>query len=127
MDELEINPIEIPEVTPKKIIEKPNLYDKYFEGSEKLWENTETKLIEELISDNKIIGRKFLKNKEVLYLEIFENSITSVLGMSKNITLLYIPNEEKKEEFNKDKCIGFRYYENSCHKKCKYHKRVWMS
>ena len=101
---------------PKEIIDNYNLYGKYFSGTEKLWKHESKKLIKEIIENDKEIGRKFLRGSSVSYIEIFEDKKLNVLGLTKRISLLLIPDKE----INSKNCIGFRYYENNNKDKCNY-------
>lgn len=120
MDELEINQEEQPQIILKEEESEPNLYDKYIEGTEKLWGNYNSNLINDYIFNQKIIGRKFMKEEKVSYFEIFNDPRTSILGMSSKISLLYIPSGLKNEKFDEINCIGFRYYEENQFKICHY-------
>ena len=85
---------------------KENQFDDYFQNTEKLGNNTE--FIKEYEVNGKIIGRQFLnKNKEIqynqLYLEIFENTKLELMGISPNITFLYISDKEYKKDITKIK------------------------
>ena len=42
------------------------------------------------------------------------------MGISKNISFIYFPCKDNRYEYDKNKCIGFRYFESSIVKKCKY-------
>ena len=100
--------------------EKENLFDDYFTGTEKLWKNDNPKNINDILCETKICGRQFLKQGQISYLEIFEDKRTNLLGMSNKISLLYIPHECKNNEYNENKCIGFRYYDKNKEEKCHY-------
>ena len=88
-----------------------NKYDIYFEGSEKL--SDKAKYIEDIIIiGQKIIGRKYFDiKKEIKYIEILTNSKFDLLGISRNITFLYLYDKNEKKEYNENKFIGFRYYD----------------
>ena len=87
-----------------------NKYDSYFEGSEKL--SDKAKFIENISIENKIIGRKYYNiKKEIKYIEILTNSKFDLLGISRNITFLYLYDKNEKKEYNENKFIGFRYYD----------------
>ena len=87
-----------------------NKYDSYFEGSEKL--SDKAKFIENISIENKIIGRKYYNTKkEIKYIEILTNSKFDLLGISRNITFLYLYDKNEKKEYNENKFIGFRYYD----------------
>ena len=101
-------------------IEKKNLYDEYINGTEKLWKNNNPTNIKDILCKTKIKGRQFLKKGKISYFEIFEDKRTNLLGVSKKISLLYIQHDCKNEEYDENKCIGFRYYENNIEKKCNY-------
>jgi hypothetical protein len=93
---------------------KDNKYDNCLEGTCNLNSNNND-LIIELYEKNKIIGRKFLKNKdEVGYYEIFEDSKLNLLNhVSKNITFLYSSkNIKNTEEYELNENIGFRFYDD---------------
>ena len=120
MDELEINQEEQPQIILKEKENEPNLYDKYIEGTEKLWGNYNSNLVGDYVFNQKIIGPKFMKEGKVSYFEIFNDPRTSILGMSSKISLLYIPSGLKNEKFDEINCIGFRYYEENQFKICHY-------
>ena len=87
-----------------------NKYDLYFEGTEKLSDKAE--YIEDISNENKIIGRKYYNiKKEIKYIEILTNSKFDLLGISRNITFLYLYDKNEKKEYNENKFIGFRYYD----------------
>ena len=103
---------QLPKTYQKPNIEKSNKYDSYFENTQRL-SDVESKYIKNLLINNKIIGRKFYDNKnEIKYLEIFKNDILKFLGISSNVTFIYLyePNEENL--YRKDNFIGFRYYKS---------------
>ena len=95
-------------------------YGKYIAGTEKLWKNNDCKFIEKIIIDGKVIGRKYLVNKSISYLEIWEDKRLNVIGLSKKISLLFIPNEKSEDILNFKNCFGFRYYGNNNMDKCDY-------
>ena len=97
-------------------IKENNSYVKYFSGTTKLWNHNQISSIEKYFVDDKEIGRKILKNNSISYLEIFEDKRLNVLGLTKRISLLFVP-ESKLEPKN---CIGFRYYEKNNKDKCNY-------
>ena len=98
-----------------------NLYDKYIMGTSKLWKNSDGKDIQDIKDDKgNIIGRKFISKNKVLYYEIFEDERFNILGLSSQITFLFIPKEENNDLYCNNNCIGFRYYENSKNLKCRY-------
>ena len=60
-----------------------NKYDKYVENTEKLWKTENQNLIQNLEHENKVIGRKFLIDDKIGYIEIFEDKKFNILGLSK--------------------------------------------
>ena len=90
--------------------QKENLYDKYFEKTEKISSNP--KYIKKFLKVENIIGRKFLDEfNEIKYLEIFKNPKLELLGISSNITFLHLYDPKLVDGYDKNKIIGFRYYE----------------
>ena len=70
--------------------------------------------------NNKVIGRKFLdKDKKDKYLELFENKKLKVIGISPNITFIHSFSHDNNE-CDKQKFIGFRYYQNGPFKNGKF-------
>ena len=91
-------------------IQEENKYDTYFEGTEKI--SDKAIFIENIILDKKIIGRKYYGiNKEIKYIEIFENNIFNLLRISPNVTFLYLYDKKEKKGYKENKFIGFRYYD----------------
>ena len=104
----------------KKVIKQVkhnNLYDDYFQGTAKLWKDCDSEINLIKITD---FGRVFYKNGKISYFEIFEDKRTELIGISKKISLIYAPLEKDNENYDKDRCIGFRYYEEDKLKKCNY-------
>ena len=104
--------LEKKEESPKKDLppKKDNLYDDCFEMTEKISSNY--KYIEDFVIDKKIIGRKFFnKNKEIKYIEIFNNKKLNLIGISPNITFIHAYEPKLENKFDEDNFIGFRYYE----------------
>ena len=93
--------------------EEVNIYGKYISGTQKLWKNEQSNLIEAYILDKKEIGRKFLKNDSVSYYEIYEDKRLNILGHSKKISLLFNPNEDSNHPIDIKNNFGFRYYEKN--------------
>ncbi len=100
----------------KQILDK-YLYNDYFQETAKLWKeyDSKIKLIENINS-----GRKYYKKDKPAYFEIFEEPRTKVIGISEKISFLYAPLEKDNANYDKNKCIGFRYYEISNSKRCNY-------
>ena len=103
-----------------KVDKELNIYGKFISGTQKLWKNEKSNLIETYISDKKEIGRKFLKNDSVSYYEIYEDKRLNILGHSKKISLLFYPNEDINHPFDIKNNFGFRYYEKDNREKCNY-------
>ena len=97
-----------------------NFYGKYIAGTEKLWKKDDFNYIEKIINYGKVIGRKYLVNKYISYLEIWEDKRLNVMGLSKKISLLVIPDEKSEDILNFKNCFGFRYYEKNNIDKCEY-------
>ena len=100
----------------KKAKIKGNLYDKYFEGTCSLI-NYKSELIIDIIGkNNKVIGRKYMKNKdEVGYYEIFEEPKSKLINLyvSKNISFLFSPKTVKNtDQYEFNERIGFRFYDD---------------
>ena len=100
-----------------KLKEHKNLFDNYFQGTAKLWKKYDTK--NDLIKRCNI-GRIFLKNDKPSYFEVFEEPRAEIMGISKKISLLYAPLEQDNDNYDKNKCIGFRYYEKCKLDNCNY-------
>ena len=96
-----------------KVDKELNIYGKFISGTQKLWKNEKSNLIETYISDKKEIGRKFLKNDSVSYYEIYEDKRLNILGHSKKISLLFNPNEDSNHPIDIKNNFGFRYYEKN--------------
>ena len=103
-----------------KFNEEYNKYVKYISGTEKLWKNDESVFIQAYTLDKKELGRKFLKKNEVSYYEKFEDKRLNILGLTKKISLLFFPTEDKTHQFEMKNCFGFRYYEKNNKNKCNY-------
>ena len=101
---------------PKKFQDK-YLYNDCFQETAKLWKEYDLK---EKLYENIDFGRKFLKKTKPAYFEIFEEPAFKLMGISKNISILYMPLEEDNDLYDKKRCIGFRYYEKSNKEKCNY-------
>lgn len=116
-DYLEIKGITEHEKKIIKQVEHKNLYNGCFIETAKLWKNYDIQinLIESIKS-----GRKFIKKGKIAYFEVFQEPRTELMGFSKKISLLYAPLEEDNDNWDKNKCIGFRYYEKSKLEKCNY-------
>ena len=99
------------DLSPEILVDKKNYV--FFTDTEK-YEGKNTEYITLFMNKEKMeIGRLFLdKNKKVKYVEIFKNKKFDILGISDNITFLHEFLEDKKEHYNQDKFIGFRYYES---------------
>ena len=99
------------DLSPEILVDEKNYV--FFTDTEK-YEGKNTEYIIPFMNEEKIeIGRLFLdKNNKVKYVEIFKNKKFDILGISDNITFLHEFLEDKKEHYNPDKFIGFRYYEN---------------
>lgn len=97
-----------------------NKYDQFINKTEKLWKTNNQKYIQDLESEKKIIGRKFLVGDQISYLEIFEDQKLTILGLSKKITLLYLPLDNQNNQYDPNNCIGFRYYQKDWNEKCNY-------
>ena len=108
----EFDPKKEEDLSPEILIDEKNY--EFFSDSEK-YEGKNTKFITPFMNEKKIeIGRLFLnKNKKVKYVEIFKNKKMEILGISENITFLHEFFENRKEHYNPDKFIGFRYYESN--------------
>ena len=99
--------------------EKKNLYNEVFSGTQKLWKSSNSKII--LLKMEKTFARKFIKNdNKVAYIEIFQEQRANLMGITKNISFIYLPCQDNINDYDKNKCIGFRYFESSIVKKCKY-------
>ena len=109
----EFDPSEEEKDLPPEILVDEKNYE-FFSGTEKYKEKN-TEYIPPFMNEEKIIiGRLFLdKNKKVKYVEIFKNKKMNILGISGNITFLHEQLDNKKEHYNPDKFIGFRYYESN--------------
>ena len=116
-DYLEILSYPNPKQNEIKQIEHKNLYDEYFIGTAKLWKNYDSQ-IDSIKNSN--FGRIFFKNDKTSYFEIFEEPRIEIMGISKKISLLYAPLGNDNNNYDKDKCIGFRYYEKDKIEKCNY-------
>ena len=94
---------------------------KYFEGTEKYGKHKQSNYITNFFDkNNKVIGRKFLdKDKKDKYLELFENKKLKVIGISPNITFIHSFSHDNNE-CDKQKFIGFRYYQNGPFKNGKF-------
>ena len=91
---------------------------KYFSGTEKYGQKYTENIVPFMNEESAIIGRLFLdKNKEAKYVEIFRNKKMDILGISEKITFLHTYIKDKKEHYNSDKFIGFRYYEKNLNDK----------
>ena len=98
------------EIESQGTAEKKNQFDIFFIGTEKL--NDNPKYIQKFVIDEKVVGRKFFnKENEIKYLEIFNNKILDLMGISKNITFIHLYEKENKKGYDENKFIGFRYYE----------------
>ena len=99
--------------------EKTILYKEIFSGTQKLWKSSNSK--ENLLKMKKSFIRKFIKDdKKIAYFEILEEQRAQLMGISKNISFIYLPCKDNNNEYDKNNCIGFRYFESSKVKKCKY-------
>ena len=87
---------------------------KFFEGTENYNKIKSSDYITNILDeDGKIIGKKFSdKYKKVKYIELFENEKMNVLGISSKISFIHSYYSDEKEQFNPNKFIGFRYYQN---------------
>ena len=79
--------------------------------------NNQAKISQNIIDlnddNNNILGRIFLnQNKEQKYVEIFKNEKMDILEISPNITFLHSYSDYNNDNFDFQKFIGFRYYEN---------------
>ena len=106
----EFDPQNIEKELPPEIFTDEKNYE-FFSESEK-YIGKYTDFIIPFVNEEKIIiGRKFLdKCKKIKYVEIFKNKKMEILGLSSNITFLHKYLEDKKEHYEQDKFIGFRYY-----------------
>lgn len=87
-----------------------NKYDKYFENTEKISQSP--KYIRNFLINDIIVGRKFYDIEDkVKYIEIFKNDKFDLLGISPNITFLHLYEPNESKEYNENKFIGFRYYD----------------
>ena len=85
---------------------KENFYDLFIINTEPLCEGSKT--FEDLIENEKIIGRKFINNNNISYYELFENRKLNLINqVSKKISFLHPP---KDNTYDSSKIIGFRYY-----------------
>ena len=109
----EFDPSEEEKDLPPEILVDEKNYE-FFSGTEKYKEKN-TEYIPPFMNEEKIIiGRLFLdKNKKIKYVEVFKNKKMNIFGISGNITFLHEYLEDKKEHYNPDKFIGFRYYEHN--------------
>jgi len=99
--------------------EKRILCKKIFSGTQKLWKSSNPKA--NVVKMEKTFARKFIKNdKKVAYFEIFEEQRAKLMGISKNISFIFLPCKDNSNEYDKNNCIGFRYFESSIVKKCNY-------
>ena len=111
--ENEFNELEKKELkTNKTIPTKVNKYNEYFKGTSKLTKES-NQYIKDIVNKNAIIGRRYYnKENKILYLEIFNNKKLDLLGISKNITFIHLYEPNVELEYNENKIIGFKYYEN---------------
>ena len=116
-DFLEINYDSYSKKKAKKQVEYNNLYDDCFQGTAKLWKDSDSEI--NLIKKTDF-SRIFYKKDKLSYFEIFEDNRTELIGISKKISLIYAPLENDQENYDKNECIGFRYYENNKFEKCNY-------
>ena len=86
----------------------------FFEGTENYNKIKSSDYITNILDkDGKVIGKKFSdKYKKVKYIELFENEKMNVLGISSKISFIHSYYSDEKEQFNPNKFIGFRYYQN---------------
>lgn len=103
-----------------KSIESKNLNDKYIRGTSKLWKNSNEEYIKDYFFKSKRIGRQFLRDDSISYLEIYEDIKLNTLGLTNKITLLTIPSDNNSPIYEEKNILGFRYYEKNCNVKCNY-------
>lgn len=95
----------------KKKIEqnsKEKLYEKYFNYTLQLKDREKnTKLIEDIVDNNLIVGRKYYNNKNILTYEerFISDKIKVFLQISRNITLIFPPGVDTMNGI-----IGYRFY-----------------
>ena len=95
----------------KKKIEqnsKEKLYEKYFNYTLQLKDREKnTKLIEDIVDNNLIVGRKYYNNKNILSYEerFISDKIKVFLQISRNITLIFPPGVDTMNGI-----IGYRFY-----------------
>ena len=116
-DYLEISYDSNPKGNTIKEAEHTNLYDDCFKGTSKLWKYYDSKI--DLIESTDL-RRIFLKKGKPAYYEIFEDKRTDIIGISKKISFLYTPSLKDNKLYDKDNCIGFRYYEKNKSERCNY-------
>lgn len=104
----------------EKSIESQNLNDKYINGTAKLWKYDNEINIKDYVINKKTIGRQFIRNDSLSYLEIYEDIRLNTLGLTNQITLLSIPSDDNSPIYEEKNILGFRYYENNCNVKCNY-------
>ena len=86
---------------------KKNFYNEVFSGTQKLWKSSNSKII--LLKMEKTFARKFIKNdNKVAYIEIFQEQRANLMGITKNISFIYLPCQDNINDYDKNKCIGFR-------------------
>lgn len=108
------------EELPIEILKDEENY-KFIEGTINPKDNEKFDYIKLIIDKDATKGRIFLdKNKKEKYIEIFTNKKMNILGISQNITFLHSFSKEEKRNYNSNKFIGFRYYENKEKKAGKY-------
>ena len=118
-DYLEINSNTKDKTNKIKLVPEKYLHNNYFQETAKLWKeyDSKIKLIENINS-----GRKFFKKgkDKPSYFEIFEDPRTKAIGISEKISFLYAPLAKDNSNYDKSKCIGFRYYELNRNERCNY-------
>ena len=117
-DYLEISYDSYPKSKFIKQIEHKNLYDDCLKETAKLWKDFNSKI--DLIESTNL-GRIFFKKGKHKYYEIFEDKRTDIIWIFKKILFLYTPLVKDNELlYDKDNCIGFRYYEKNKLEKCNF-------
>ncbi len=108
------------EELPIEILKDEENY-KFLEGTINLKDKEKSDYIKLITDKDATKGRIFLdNNKKEKYIEIFTNKKMNILGISQNITFLHSFSKEEKRNYNSNKFIGFRYYENKEKKAGKY-------
>lgn len=67
------------------------------------------------------------------YFEIFKVRRYNILGLSNQISILYLPLDNNNDQYDKSRLLGFRYYEKNNKEKCnhftlinRYNKRYYI-